>query len=78
MEKIKDTIDEVDDLHTLDRILALLMQADTSTRALETDIRIKEFDRKDHFPPAQKNEVQLRFKKTCGNPGRKKKYTPLR
>lgn len=62
----------------LDRILSLLMQADTSCRVLDSETNIKDFEKKDTFAPAQKNETQLRFKKTCGNPGRKKKNMPFR
>ena len=61
------------DQHMLDHVLAILMQADSSCRVLEeNDTNIKEFEKKETFAPAQKNEKQLVFKKTCGNPGRKK------
>lgn len=64
----------------LDRILSLLMQADTSCSVLGSETNksnIKDFEKKETFAPAQKNETQLRFKKTCGNPGRKKKNVPI-
>ena len=80
LDKIKNGIEKTNDQHILDRILSLLIQADTSYRVLESESEtdIKEFEKKDTFAPAQKNEIQLRFKKTCGNPGRKKKHMPLR
>lgn len=62
----------------LDHVLALLMQADASCKVLDDRSNIKEFERQDIFASAQKNETQLRFKKTCENPGRKKKHTPFR
>ena len=78
LENIKSKIEDIDQPDALDRILALLIQADASTRILETEKTPREFETNDYFAPAQKNEVQLRFKKTCGNPGRKQKYIPLR
>ena len=47
------------------------MQADASSRVSESDMDTKEFVKKNIFASAQKNETQLCFKKTCGNPGRK-------
>jgi len=79
LDKIKNGIEKMHDQHMLDHVLALLMQADASCRVLqENDANIKEFEKKDTFAPAQKNEKQLHFKKTCGNPGRKKQNTPFR
>ncbi|XP_065902962.1 uncharacterized protein [Dysidea avara] len=73
LDKIKNGIDKMYDQHMLDHVLAILMQADSSCRVLEeNDTNIKEFEKKETFAPAQKNEKQLVFKKTCGNPGRKK------
>ena len=77
LEKIKFSIDSIDDPNTLDRILALLMKADTSTLISDSNPHHK-FDKKDHFAPRQKNEIQLRFTKTSENPGRKQKNIPLR
>ena len=78
LDKIRSRIQEIDDQYILDRILSLMMQADTSSRVLESNSDTKEFEKKDTFAPAQKNEIQLRFKKTCGNPGRKKRHILLR
>ena len=78
LDKIKNGIGSINDQHTLDRILSLLMQVDTSCRVINNDVNIKDFEKKDTFAPAQKNETQLRFKKTCANPGRKKKNIPFR
>ena len=79
LDRIKNGVEEMHDQHMLDHILALLMQADASCKVLENRrANIKEFEKKDIFAPAQKNETQLRFKKTCENPGRKKRLTPFR
>jgi len=79
LDRIKNGVEKIYDHHMLDHVLALLMQADASCKVLDDrNNNIKEFERKDIFAPAQKNETQLRFKKTCGNPGRKKKHTPFR
>ena len=47
------------------------MQATSSATVLSYDDNTMEFEIKDHFAPTQKNEIQLQFKKTCADPGRK-------
>lgn len=71
MERIEACIDDENDPNVLDRILALLVQADAAIQTSATP-QLKTFQKKDKFSPAQKNETQLRFKKTTGSPGRKK------
>lgn len=77
LEKIKFSVDSIDDANTLDRILALIMKANASTTISNSNCPYK-FEKKDHFAPRQKNEIQLRFTKTSENPGRKQKNIPLR
>lgn len=50
------------------------MQAASSARVPLNDDNITEFKIKDHFVSTQKNETQLRFKKTSADPGRKPKH----
>ena len=73
----KSSVDSIDDPNTFDRILALLMKADTSTLISNSNPHYK-FNKRDHFAPRQKNETQLCFTKTSENPGRKQKNIPLR
>ena len=54
LENIKSKIEDIDQPDALDRILALLIQADASTRILETEKTPREFETKDYFAPAQK------------------------
>lgn len=80
LDDIRDNIDCLDDPNILERVLALLTQASVGIKAAvpaPVD-SLKEFEKKDYFAPTQKNETQLRFKKTSGNPGRKRKYVPMR
>ena len=57
----------------LDRVLALLAQASVSIKAAVAPVedQPQRLEKKDHFSPTQKNETQLKFKKTTANPGRK-------
>ena len=79
---ITSNIQDVDDPNTLDRVLALLTQASASltaaAEACSDNKQVNTFVKKDHFAPTQKNETQLRFKRTTKPPGRKKQYIPLR
>jgi len=77
---IRSGIDSLNDGNALDRILALLTQASAAIKAttLPTNSPPRQFEKMDHFFPTQKNETQLRFKQTGGNPGRKRKHVPLR
>ena len=77
LDKIKNGIEKINDQHMLDQILSLLMQADTTCRVLDSETNIKDFG-KGYLCASTKNETQLRFKKTCGNPGRKKTNMPFR
>ena len=70
---------EIDDDNTLDRIMTQLLQTlGTATTTESATTCIKNFEKKEHFFPAQKNEIQLRFKQTIAKPGRKKQTVPLR
>ena len=68
-------MENTNDVNLLDRIRTLLMQAASSSNACTTDDNTHSFKIKDQFAPTQKNETQLRFKKTSVNPGRKSKPT---
>ena len=72
--------EEIDDDNTLDRVLTQLSQTHAAMTAATTTkpATIKNFEKKEHFFPAQKNETQLRFKQTIAKPGRKKQTVPLR
>ena len=80
LEDIKKGVDDLNDSNGLDRVLALLNQAFSSIKAEITpkDTDNLHFEKKDHFYPTQKNETQLKFKKTTTNPGRKRQNVPLR
>ena len=78
MEDIQHGIEDVNDSTCLDRIHALLSRASVSLRTTSPTSHVKLYEKKDHFFPTQKNETQLRFKKTKGNPGRTIKHLPLR
>ena len=72
--------EEIDDDNTLDRVLTQLSQTHAAMTAATTTkpatTCIKNFEKKEHFFPAQKNETQLRFKQTIAKPGRKKQTVP--
>ena len=78
LENIKFSVDSIDDPNTLDRMLALLMKANASGTTISDRNPPYKFEKKDHFAPRQKNEIQFRFTKTSENPGRKQKNIPLR
>ena len=80
LDEIKEGIDGINDGNGLNRVLALLTQASASIKAaaIPMDTQIQQLKKKDHFYPTQKNEIQLRFKKTASNPGRKKLNVTLR
>ena len=63
LENIKSMIEDIDQPDTLDRVPALLIQADASTRVLETEKTPKEFETKDYFAPAQKMKFSLGSKR---------------
>lgn len=62
--------------------MTLLLQAHATMTAATTlasaTTVTEKFEKKEHFFPAQKNEIQLRFKQTIAKPGRKKQTVPLR
>ena len=68
-------MENTNDVNLLDRIRSLLMQAASSSKACTIDDNTDSFKIKDQFAPTQKNEIQLQFKKTSANPGRKPKLT---
>ena len=79
LEEIKNNTDDLDDPNALDRVLSLLTQASAGhkVKLASSDGNLK-FNKKDHFYPTQRNETQLKFCKTAGNPGRRQKYVQLR
>ena len=78
MDDIRAGIDGVNDPNGLDRVVSLLVQASASIKAVVVPMntKIQHFEKKDYFHPTQKNETQLKFKKTTLNPGRRKKTSP--
>ena len=80
IDDISKAIENVNDTNALDRVLALLTQVSTSIKAATMPLGTEtmQFEKKDHFHPTEKNETQLRFKKTTTNPGRKKQNIPLK
>ena len=76
VDEIKKGIDGLNDPNGMDRVLALLSQASASIKAamVPMDTQTQPFEKKDHFYPTQKNETQLKFRKTTTSPGRKKKH----
>ena len=74
---IASNIDSVNDHAVLDHALATLTQL---SRSIETNLNSAadvekieaDFEFKDHFAPAQKNEKQLFLKRTSDSAGRKK------
>ena len=77
IDEITSALNGIDDINVLDRMLSLLTQAASSNR-IPTHDTTQRFTVKDHFVPAQKNEIQLQFKRTCTNPGRKAKLVIMR
>ena len=75
LSDITNILDKVNDSGALDRTISLLSQA---TSVLKASAEIKQpsvpvsFKTTTHFAPAQKNEIQLRFRRTARKPGRKK------
>ena len=67
LDKIRSRIQEIDDQYILDRILSLMMQADTSSRVLESNSDTKDFEKQDTFVPTQKMRYNYILKKR-GNP----------
>ena len=63
MEKIKSSVDSIDNPNTLDRILALLIKADTSTLISDSNPDYN-FDKRDHC---------FKAKEKSKNEGRKQK-----
>lgn len=76
LSEIQTSVEMLDDASLLDHTTAKLLPIVTSLRAHLTqpsdeDEALEEFDATEKFPPAQKNEVQLKFCKVK-TPGRKK------
>lgn len=65
LDEIKNGIEDLDDSNGLDRILALLTQASASIKAAvsprDNHNQVKEFEKKEHFFPRQKNEIQKNY-----------------
>jgi len=49
MDEINSAVVEIDDVNQLDRILSLLMQAASSSKACRTQRNAESFQIKDHF-----------------------------
>ena len=75
MKSIVKDLDSVDDHSILDHVLVTFMQLSRSIKsniAKQDMVTNVDFEIKDNFAPAQKNERQLVFKKTTGSTGRRK------
>ncbi|XP_065902011.1 uncharacterized protein [Dysidea avara] len=77
VDEITFAVNNIEDTNVLDRMLSLLMQAASSSKVCTREETSQTFTIKDKFAPAQKNETQLRFKKTCADPGRKTKASTM-
>ena len=78
VDEITFAVNNIEDTNVLDRMLSLLMQAASSSKVCTREETSQTFTIKDKFAPAQKNETQLRFKKTCADSGRKTKASTMR
>ena len=80
LKEIKNAILPVQESDILDRVLSLVTQASVALNhiAPETDDMSTNFTIKEKFPPAQKNEIQVPFKRTSKISGRKKQCKQLR
>ena len=79
MDEIQKSVETIDDTGILDHTIAKLLPVITSLRAYliqptddnESDVEFQNFEIKENFPPAQKNQIQLQFNKVK-SAGRKK------
>ena len=78
LHQVQQGLESVQDPETLKRVLSLVMQAASSLKSVSNSDDVLPFTVKERFSPAQKNEKQLQFKKTCGKAGRKKKSKKIR
>ena len=82
-ERVQSLSKAITDTHILDHALATLSQLASSLKASiptqcnEDSNQPTSFSPVDHFAPAQKNEIQLCFKRTTHSAGRKQKMVPL-
>ena len=82
LDEIGDSIEKINDEGILDHTIAKLLPVVTSlrthlTQPSDDEDNFKDFDATEKFAPAQKNEVQLRFRKV-NTPGRKKTKHPFK
>lgn len=84
LDEIDNSVKNIDDEGVLDHTIAKLLPIVTSLRAHltqsiddEDDVDIQDFEVTEKFAPAQKNEVQLSFRKV-NTPGRKKTKLPFK
>lgn len=79
LHQVQQGIQSVQDSEVLNRVLNLVMQASSALKSFNNPNDPQHpFIVKDRFPPAQKNERQLQFKRTCDIAGRKKTRRQLR
>ena len=84
-EQLLKVLRKINDPHLLDHALATLSILASSLEAHVADSQsdpdakkeIKSFAVVDKFAPAEKHELQPRFKKTADSAGRKQKMVPL-
>ncbi|XP_065897260.1 uncharacterized protein [Dysidea avara] len=81
LEAISESCDQTCDSNVLERVLCLLTQASAALKAVTQSLPENElcnFEVKEKFAPAQKNEIQLRLWKTSKDPGRKPSNPPMK
>ena len=82
-ERVQSLSKAITDTHILDHTLATLsklastLKANIPTQCNADANQPTLFSLIDNFAPAQKNEVQLHFKRTTNSAGRKQKMVPL-
>ena len=86
LEKVLAQTEAITDAHILDHALANLTKLSASLQVhipkeidgtKEAILQPSSFVPVEKFPPAKKNEVQLRFSRTTHSAGRKQKMIPL-
>ena len=82
-ERVQSLSKAITDTHILEHALATLstlassLKANIPMQCNENSNQPTSFSTVDNFAPAQKNEVQLCFKRTTNSAGRKQKMVPL-
>ena len=81
LETISESCDQTCDSNVLECVLCLLTQASAALKAVTQSLPENElcnFEVKEKFAPAQKNEIQLQLWKISKDPGRKSSNPPMK